>query len=80
MKISLICSQRNKKALLGSLAATGRLLSKARAELCSCHASQLAYVIWMITAGCSTVNAKETAVVMNLPSKPSDVPTSAPSL
>ena len=25
MKISLICSQRNKKALLGSLAATGRL-------------------------------------------------------
>ena len=24
----------------------------------------------MITAGCSTVNAKETAVVMNLPSKP----------
>ena len=45
MKISLICSQRNKKALLGSLAATGRLLSKARAELCSCHASQLAYVI-----------------------------------
>ena len=33
------------KSLLGSLAATGRLLSKARAELCSCHASQLAYVI-----------------------------------
>ena len=45
MKISLICSQRNKKALPGSLAATGRLLSKTRAELCSCHASQLAYVI-----------------------------------
>ena len=36
---------KKKKALPGSLAATGRLLSKARAELCSCHASQLAYVI-----------------------------------
>ena len=71
MKISLICSQRNKKALPGSLAATGRLLSKAskgravqlsRITVGLCHP--------MITAGCSTVNAEETAVVMNLPSKP----------
>ena len=69
MKISLICSQRNKKALPGSLAATGRLWQgKGRAVQLSRITVGLCHL--MITAGCSTVNAEETAVVMNLPSKP----------
>ena len=70
MKISLICSQRNKKALLGSLAATGRLLSKAKGRAVQLSRITVGLCHLMITAGCSTVNAKETAVVMNLPSKP----------
>ena len=61
---------KKKKALLGSLAATGRLLSKAKGQSCAA----VTHHSWPMSSddNCRVQHCQceETAVVMNLPSKP----------